>query len=181
MTFKTFGKKDFDKGDFKSFGKKPKLFPKPPPQERLPDQTSAEEDRIRRLLDNRLAKRIMQLKRAYPDGSLPELVAMDYLNRNRVQYIYQGSAFGGRRRRGGYVPDFVVAKQGQGLVIQIQGEYWHSKARKGFADKDAKVRLLGQWVNGMKVRQVVEVWENDLYHGRAERTMALALTGQELR
>lgn len=181
MSFATF--KSFDKKHFKSFGrvKKPKEFKAP--RVTNPDETSVEFDRVRRLLDGdeKQTKRVMALKRQYPDAPVTEMIVMDYLNRAGVQYVFQGSAYGGKRVHGGLIPDFVVPNKGYGMVIQVQGDYWHSIARKGFADKNVRLKLLGHWVNGIKVKTVMEVWESDLYHGKVNNTMRLALAGISLR
>lgn len=184
-TFQAFDKpfKKFDKKGFKSWGKakiwKAQGFATTP---RQPDETPDELDRIVRILgDPKTADRVYKLKRRYPHGTLPELVVLDWLKRMHIAYNYQVQAFGGRRDRGGLVPDFLIPNHGRAMVWLVQGEYWHSIARKGFADQAAKLKLTGRWVDGYKVRQVLELWESDLYGGRAERTLRLAMAGIELR
>lgn len=182
--FKTFRKgKGFGRSAFKTFGPKERARPRQPPSEfRREANEDDEYTRIRRLLDDdRQAQRVFRLAQQYPAGTVPELVVMDYLLVKRVQHIYQGKAFGGRRRRGGLVPDFIIPRNGKGLVIQVQGEYWHSIQRKGFADRTVKLKLMGRWVEGVKVEKVVEVWEDDLYHRKSDTTMRNALAGQEMR
>ena len=63
----------------------------------------------------------------------------------------------------------------------IQGEYWHSrKTAHGQKDAVVKLQMLGQDVNGVRIKSVVELWENDIYHKRP-RVFDLALIGIGLR
>lgn len=177
MTFKT-----FSKGKFKAFGKRPKQFrPKTPALPRPFDSTDDTLDRIVRILgDQRQAKRVWSWQQRYPNGTIPEMVVLDWLERHHIRYVYQAIAFGGRRRKGGLVPDFLVPEGGQARVIQVQGDYWHSRKRKGYYDTAVSMRLLGKMVEGYRVTDVVEVWESDLYRN-TEVTMVKAMAGMSSR
>lgn len=126
--------------------------------------------------DSSLVKRIMQLKQFYSRASTPELVAMDWLDRNSVPYIYQAQAFGGRNISGGLVPDFVIQNGNKGMVWAIQGDYWHTKRYNREIDTAAKMRLLGQVVAGLLITQYVELWEQQIYQHMPE-IFILAMAG----
>lgn len=115
--------------------------------------------------DEKLAKRVMKLKEKYPQGTAPELIVYDWLTRQSVPFSYQAVLFGGRAQRGGLLPDFVVT-YGRTMAWQVQGEYWHSTKLKGDNDYYANLRMLGQVVDGQRIEQVVELWEDDIYHRR---------------
>lgn len=186
MTFETTGFKRFGSKGFRTWGRRvghrrtvANAFAVTPSRV---DEAPDELDRIVRILgDPKTADRVYKLKRRYPYGTLPELVVLDWLERMQIAYKYQVSAFGGRRNRGGLVPDFLVPNQGKAMVWLVQGEYWHSTGRKGWEDHTAKLRLTGRWVDGYQVRQVLELWESDLYGGRADQTLRLAMAGIEIR
>ena len=59
------------------------------------------------------------------DGTAPEFAVFQALNRLgfRDRFEFQSSKFGGRAVRGGIVADFFVPSLG--LIINVQGEYWH--------------------------------------------------------
>ena len=62
-------------------------------------------------------------------GSLPERMVIRELRRRGLQqdidFFFQGTLFGGRAVRGGYVPDIVFGPTYPGLAFNIQGVYWH--------------------------------------------------------
>lgn len=136
-----------------------------------------------RLGDERLAKRVRTLQAQYPAGTVPELVTMDWLDKQRYRYIYQAQLWGGRAAAGGLLPDFVVASNGAiGQAWQIQGEYWHGK--KGLAkqssDAAAALTMTGQVVDGIRIEKVMNLWESDIYNRRPE-VFEYALAGIGLR
>ncbi len=158
----------------------PKL-PAPPP---LPTIERFEDDALRtlelRIGDAALAKRVQRLQAKHPVGSVPELIVLDWLERNNWQHIYQHSLFGGRSLRGGLLPDFVVFTGGSAAVWQVQGEYWHSTKLKGDRDRNVNLRMLGQEVDGVRIEAVVEMWEDDIYRKRPQ-IFYMALAGIGLR
>ena len=58
-------------------------------------------------------------------GTAPEFAVFQALNRLgfRDRFEFQSSKFGGRAVRGGLVADFFIPSLG--LIINVQGEYWH--------------------------------------------------------
>lgn len=45
------------------------------------------------------------------------------------RWEYQYSVYGGRRRRGGQVIDFLLYTPGRWTIIDVKGKYWHTGAR----------------------------------------------------
>lgn len=127
-----------------------------------------------------LARRIIDWQALFPLATLPELIVYDWLTQEQQQFTFQGEFGGGRKLRGGAVPDFVVNWGGKGLVLRVQGEYWHTLPGQGDRDFVQKMQMMGQYVNGLQVASVVDVWEDDLYQ-RREHTMTMAMAGIELR
>ncbi len=165
----------------------PKEPPKPKvraaPQLAMTDVRSPLEVRFTQTLDDeKLAKRLVKLQAQFPAATLPELVVYNWLEREHVAFEYQVELFGGRRLRGGLLPDFVIQHGANAIAIQVQGEYWHSKALKDDRDRAVNLRMLGQIVNGRRIEHVVEVWENDLYQKNLRNTvMNLAIGGSGFR
>lgn len=144
-------------------------------------------DLIRELGDEKTAKRVRKLQLQFATGgtnyaTVPELVTMDWLEVNKYHYIFQGQLYGGRARSGGVVPDFVVDMGGgKGMVWAVQGVYWHSKTKeKSFSDAADNLRMLGQYVGGIRIDKVVELWDDDILHRRPQ-VFLMALAGIGLR
>lgn len=130
------------------------------------------------------AKKVLRLQQAYPNGTLPELVVMEYLNRTGVEYIFQLQAFGGRGEAAGvgFVPDFLCwFDRSQGTVINVQGFYFHSAPEKRERDAGYKLRLMGQYFSGVRVVQVVDCWDLDLMTPNADGVIRNALAGIEIK
>jgi hypothetical protein len=137
----------------------------------------------RKIGDEATAKRVRGLQMQYPQGTVPELVTMDWLNAGKYRYVYQGQLYGGRGSLGGLLPDFVVATGGgSGMAWQIQGDYWHSKrsVEKQFKDNADNLRLVGQTVGGIRIGKVIPIFESDIY-ARRSTVFQLALAGVSLR
>lgn len=141
------------------------------------------EEVARWVKDPQIARRVSKLKNQFPYGTLPELVAYDYLVRNNANFIYQAEVAGGHAR-GGFQPDFVVIAAGRALAWLIQGEFFHSATfqfRHGQLDRDLRARMFlkGQVVNGIRIDTVVELWESNVYNRNPE-VFDYAMTGVEL-
>lgn len=154
-----------------------------------PKIAEREPDALQKLINNlggrgdarKIAKRVMALKPEYPAASIPELVVHDWLTQKKIPFTYQAMLFGGRRAKGGLVPDFVVNYGGKGLAWQIQGEYWHSRqTAHGQKDFTNTVRLIGTMYQGIRIESVVELWEKDIYRKRPQ-IFTEALQGNGLR
>ena len=159
--------------------KKPKL-----PSVTLPAESSGPdttEQNIARLYgDSRLAARVRKLLEEYPDGSIPELVVLDWLRWKGISFKYQVQLYGGWSRAGGLIPDFLLTGSNAGKVIQVQGDYWHGRSDKKSADMDARLKLIGSVWNGIRIITVTNVWEGDLRDSSTrQRTLNLAIAGME--
>jgi hypothetical protein len=155
------------------------------PQERA-SQLELEVNKIQRQIHGTYAeaRRVRSLQDKFPQGTVPELVAYDWLKRNEVPFDYQVELQGGRSNRGGLVPDFVVREGGKGIAWLVQGDYYHSpefQARHGQQNRDlhAGLRLRGLVYNGVRIETVVPLWENDIYTRRPE-IFVFAASGEAL-
>jgi hypothetical protein len=111
-----------------------------------------------------LAKRLIKLEASgkYPDATLPELVALDWLEKNQYKHVFQQTLLGGRALKGGQVVDIVV-ELGSGVVIlEVQGNYWHSKPGMPVRDAAQRLALANLKIYGKQVKAVIEVWESRL-------------------
>ena len=137
---------------------------------------------VRKVGDERTAKRVQELQAQYPVGTIPELVTYDWLTRGGWRFVYQAQLYGGRGSSGGLLPDFVVETgAGEGMAWQIQGEYWHGKsAEKGVSDAEAALRLTGQTVGGIRIDKVLGLWERDVLDRRPD-VFKYAIAGISLR
>lgn len=129
--------------------------------------------------DFKLAKRVATLMGQYPDGTIPELVTLDWLEQQKIPYTYQAWIYGGRSRQGGVIPDFVLESGGRGMAWLVQGDYWHSKAEVSSSDVSDKLKLLGVLFHGVRIEEVVELWENKIYSKRPQ-VFEWALMGIEM-
>jgi hypothetical protein len=114
--------------------------------------------------DERLAKRLLKLKKKYFNtisGTVIELIVMDFLDRRGLKYEYQMAIFGGRSRRFGQVVDFAVDMGNRVIVIEPQGEYFHTRPGKIVWDAAQRLALMGTTIWGKKV-VLVEIWERRL-------------------
>lgn len=144
-----------------------------------PDPQESEfEARVRRALGTQVAKRVMSLRKKHPSGTVPELVAMDWLERYKIPYTYQAQVYGGWKP-GGIVPDFLVYQGGGSTALLINGNYWHGQPERRAKDASDKLRLLGTWHEGAYIQSVVIVWESALLANR-DVVMQAALLGLEM-
>lgn len=127
----------------------------------------------------RLAKRVQRLKRQYPRGTVPELVAVDWMQRHGYWFVYQAPLAGGRSSKGGSVADIVTQSGGKGIVIRIQGDYWHSLKPQAARDAAAKITLIGSSYGSLKVSYVVDAWESRIYKN-PDWVFSQALAGIEV-
>lgn len=159
---------------------------------KLPDMTGAaprvaerEPDALQELIRNlggrsadvKLAKRVLGMKPQFPAASIPELIVYCWLTDHKVPFTYQAMLFGGRRAKGGLVPDFVVQSGGQGIAWQVQGRYWHRRSSEhGQKDGTSLGRIVGTVYKGVRISSLVELWEGKIYTMRP-RIFQLALNG----
>lgn len=133
------------------------------------------------LEDEQLAKKILKLKEKFPDGTIPELIVMEWLDRRGYEYRFQAWVLGGRVLKGGQVLDFAVDVGLHAIILEVQGRYWHTRPGKLEIDDGQKLALLGIQIFGKDVGAVIEVWDTRLLDKRQkDRVMNLALAGIEV-
>ena len=95
-----------------------------------------------------------------------------------IDFEFQSSIFGGRQQYGGLIIDFFFPNIFQGLVINVNGEYWHRYTSEQRAkDLDNKNRLEG----APHYFTVAGVLEDDVLNlGRIDLIMRNALEGQTM-
>jgi hypothetical protein len=141
-----------------------------------------EADIARLVGSSKLAKKVMALMRQYPNGTLPELLVMDWLMEQQQEYIFQAPLGGGKTVKGGLVSDFLVPVGGGWSCWFIQGDYWHagingqSSIEKNTADKTV---ALSQSYAGREIELALELWESKLYKQR-DYVCQMALAGIEV-
>ena len=130
--------------------------------------------------DEKFANRILTLRKTrLPYASYPEIITYDWLKVQGHPFTFQSEAFGGRKMHGGYVPDFVLPQGGVGLVWRVQGDYWHTRPGSRSNDLASKLRLMGTYINGLRIEVVVDLWETDIYR-RRPLVFNMGLQGLEL-
>jgi len=140
---------------------KAKIVQKPQTQ---PDQLQY----IIRLLrgDERLGRKIYAMQSSFPDATTPELLAIEYLERKKITYLYQPYIFGGKAAGKG-VPDFALPQGPYWNIWEINGDYWHSAKFETKEDQRAtRRRLLHHRFNGLTVLYWSQIWETDIYNRR---------------
>lgn len=133
---------------------------------------------LSKVKDARVARAVLKLKEQYPDGTTPELVTMDWLNRKQIPYTYQAQ-YGSRQSRGSSSTDFVVSNGGRGLAWEINGAYWHTKHKTPDSDEARARRLINQIIGGVLISAVVVIMEKDIYE-RPDRVFTMALAGMQV-
>ena len=118
-----------------------------------------------RRIGEKRARRVWKLMEKGVQGTLPELLTYDWLERQKLGFQFQSGQMGGRRTSGGAVVDFIVdGLAADGLYIwRVQGEYWHKGPAVERKDWMQKARLLRLKIGGVPVVEVVDLWENDVY------------------
>jgi len=100
-----------------------------------------------------------------------ELIVLNWLNRNKIEYEFQSSLMGGFYELGGAVVDILLPQLQ--LAWRIFGEYWHRGISKSGRDLIQKEMLESEgW-------RVIDIWEEDI-RNRLEQTMRLAIVGIEM-
>jgi hypothetical protein len=147
----------------------------------LRDDTAKEVwDRLgRQPRDWKLAQRVATLMRTYPNGTVPELVAMDWLNQMQIPFIYLAQIYGGHARKGGVEVDLLFEQGGVGVAWLVHGNSWHSRPEVSESDVGDKLRFLGATYHGIKIEKVVALWERKIYFCRPQ-VFEQGLAGIEL-
>jgi hypothetical protein len=137
---------------------------------------------VARRVGTRRAEDVFELRRQGVVGTVPELIAYEWLQSRGYAFEFQSSQLGGRRRSGGAVVDFVIQDLSPNGVMmwRIQGEYWHQGPDVERKDEVQRVRLLNVRMGGRPVAAVVDLYESDIYD-RYPEVMLRAEAGMQLR
>ena len=95
----------------------------------------------------------------------------DWLTKNKILFDTQESMFGSYGEIGSAVIDFILPDKN--IVLRIMGSYWHSTLEARARDEFGKERLMNQGYI------VVDLWEESLTDEKIDRTMRMAIEGQE--
>ena len=107
----------------------------------------------------------------YPFLSDLEKKVYNWLTRNNILFQTEQVMLAEAREIGSAVVDFLLPDKN--LIIRVMGSYWHSGLTAKARDELAKERLINQGYT------VVDIWEENLTDDKIEKTMRLALQGQE--
>lgn len=100
----------------------------------------------------------LEQKAAQGTGTLPERIIQRWLETSGIPFFAQQIEFGGHMRVGGGVVDFVVSIGAPpGIVIRVQGSYWHTLPDRVTKDYVQRERLIA------KGYRIFDAWEHDIY------------------
>ena len=100
-----------------------------------------------------------------------ERLALDWLDRHGIDYLFQTSLAGGYYELGGIVVEILLPDRW--VAIRIMGEYWH----RGVVP-EGKALIQREQLESMGWT-VVDVWGEDL-KDRLDETMSKAILGVEM-
>lgn len=101
-----------------------------------------------------------------------ERLVAEWLDKHGVLYDFQSSLLGGRPEYGGIVADFILIEEG--IVLRVQGEYWHhTTVEEEAEDREQRVIL-----EAMGYR-VVDLEEQDILDN-LDLVMSKAMLGEEM-
>lgn len=92
-------------------------------------------------------------------GSLWERNIYMALQKFKIPFDYQVPMFGGRRRRGGTVIDFVVYDPPGKIALFVDGPYWHNQAKRRLEDELIRRELEKDGYRVMAVEEESETQE----------------------
>lgn len=140
-------------------------LPLAPRGPRLLDTTPEEVIYWMRSVSRERAMQAYRLLRRGIEGTLPELLTYHWLERRSRAFDFQSSIMGGRLILGGAVADFIIEDLVPGglAVWRVQGDYWHVEPARMQADMLQRERLLTETYMGVRVLQVVDLWESAIY------------------
>lgn len=133
------------------------------------------------LVGEHRARRVRKLQERGVTGTLPELIAYDWLEAHNHTFRFQTSMLGGIFEAGAALVDFAISSIDPGglHLWRIQGTYWHTRPENVERDKLQKLRLEGSMLGGAPVLMVTDIWEHQLYRN-PEEVLEAALYGIEV-
>jgi hypothetical protein len=127
----------------------------------------------------KLAKQFLTLKLTrYPDITLPEAVFFVLCEAEQEEFEFQKEWNGGKIYHGSAVIDFWFPNQQ--TVVRVQGNYWHSKPDRIAEDEVQRAALLQGTIDGKRILNVLDVWENKLLGPGRRHVVRAAIQGVEL-
>jgi len=100
-----------------------------------------------------------------------EKLALDWLDRHGIDYLFQTSLSGGYYELGGIVCDILLPDRW--IAMRVMGEYWHKGVvPEGKADVQREMLEAMGWT-------VVDIWGEDILNNLDE-TMSKAILGVEM-
>lgn len=137
--------------------------------------------RMASLVGEHRARRVRKLQERGIIGTLPELIAYDWLESHNHNFRFQTSMMGGIFEAGAALVDFAISSiDPSGYHLwRIQGTYWHSRPENTERDKLQKLRLEKAMLGGAPILAVTDIWEHQLYRD-PERVLEAALYGIEV-
>lgn len=166
------------------FGKAaPRLPELPDLGKAVEEENISEEEQLARAIgSSRLARKLIELLQSFPNATIPELIALEWLERNEIGYAYQVPLFGGRTASGGIVLDMLVNYGvGQAYGWRIQGQMIHSLRGRPELDALQESALIGSTVLGQRIGDVIDIYDTRLLDEyRREDTLNLAYAGIEV-
>jgi hypothetical protein len=129
------------------------------------DDQAADEDKklagwIERVGDARAQAAAAVFRERTGSTTLPELLTEIALRSLGADYRTQVDLGWAR-------PDFVVFDGGEAIIVRVQGDYWHTRAGAEANDAAQRDRLERHTVFGYPIREVVDVWEREIYESEA--------------
>lgn len=115
-------------------------------------------------------------RNGYPSMTLPEAIYWHLCEKHQVAFVHQAD-FSGGRELGGAVIDFLLPDFG--VVVYVNGIYWHEKPDVMERDLEAMIAVIGQTVAGVKVSSAVRLSDLRLQSLEREDVFKLSLAGVE--
>ena len=126
-----------------------------------------------------IVQRFFQLRQSiYPAMTLPEGIYYYLCEKHEVEFIYQEDFLGGRKEIGGAVFDFVLPDYG--VVVYINGLFWHEKPDVKERDLAAMMMVIGETVAGVKISSAVRVSDVRIQSIERNDIFRLSLSGVEV-
>lgn len=99
-----------------------------------------------------------------------EKIVYDWLTKSKIPFSTQETMLAPARELGSAVVDFLLPNN---ILLRVMGAYWHASMESRARDELSKERLTNQGYI------VIDVWEESLSKDKIERTMQMALRGEE--
>ena len=112
------------------------------------------------------------MENIYQFLSTLEKKVWDWLTKNDIPFETEKTMLADYREVGSAVVDFLIPDKN--LILRVMGSYWHSGLTAKARDEYTKEQLMNQGYI------VIDLWEDNLEPNKIDRTMRMALEGQEI-